>query len=83
MPKKRVRLADMQRELAAAYPSALLLFRAGDFAQAFNEDALILHKGLEYKLVLLGGDKPYLRVGFPWNNIALNNYGDSLITVTG
>lgn len=71
MPKKSVRLTELQRQLAAAYPSALLLFRAGAFAQAFNEDALILHKGLEYKLVLLGGDAPYLRAGFPWNNIAL------------
>ncbi|MDQ6968371.1 MAG: hypothetical protein Q9M14_06805, partial [Mariprofundaceae bacterium] len=66
-----VRLTDLQRELAVAYPSALLLFRAGAFAQAFNEDALILHKGMEYKLVLLGGDTPYLRAGFPWNNISL------------
>jgi len=71
LAKKRVRLTDLQRQLAAAYPSALLLFRAGAFAQAFNEDALILHKGLEYKLVLLGGENPYLRVGFPWKNIAL------------
>ena len=71
MAKKSIRLAEIQRQLAGDYPSALLLFRAGAFAQAFNEDALILHKGLEYKLVLLGGDKPYLRVGFPWNSIAL------------
>jgi len=71
MAKKSIRLAELQRQLAGDYPSALLLFRAGAFAQTFNEDALILHKGLEYKLVLLGGDKPYLRVGFPWNSIAL------------
>jgi len=71
LAKKTVRLAELQRQLAPAYPSALLLFRAGAFAQAFNEDALILHKGLEYKLVLLGGERPYLRVGFPWNGISL------------
>jgi hypothetical protein len=61
------RLIDLQQRLSGNYPATILLFKAGAFAQAFNEDALLLHKELGFKLVLLGSDKPYLRVGFPFN----------------
>jgi DNA mismatch repair ATPase MutS len=53
--------------LSTNYPAAILTFKAGAFAQTFNEDALLLHTQLKFKLVLLGADTPYLRVGFPLN----------------
>lgn len=56
---KNERLIDLQQRLSGNYPATILLFKAGAFAQAFNEDALLLHKELGFKLVLLGSDKPY------------------------
>lgn len=64
---KNERLIDLQQRLSENYPATILLFKAGAFVQAFNEDALLLYKMLGFKLVLLGSDKPYLRVGFPLN----------------
>jgi len=49
---KNERLIDLQQRLSGNYPATILLFKAGAFAQAFNEDALLLHKELGFKLAI-------------------------------
>ena len=48
------------------YPCYLLLFKYGNFFIALNDDAIILNRILNYKIIDL---KPHIKVGFPLNSI--------------
>ena len=64
------------REIKAQYPDALLLFRVGDFYEAYNEDAEQATKILGITLTHRGKAK-FLMCGFPFH--ALDTYLPKLV----
>lgn len=59
-------MIDLFRQLKLDYKEYLLLFKSGYFYVAFDEDATILNRLFDYKIVKL---KNNIKSGFPTNNL--------------
>ena len=72
-------MLEQFKDLKKKHPDAVLLFRCGDFYEAYEEDAEACAKILGITLTSRAGeeDKPYKMAGFPWT--ALDTYLPKLI----
>ena len=55
-------MLDDFRRFKSEYDNYILLFKSGSFYIGFNEDAIVLHKLFNYKIVTM---KNSIKVGFP------------------
>jgi len=57
-----VKLLDTYKKYKKDFPNSIILIESGEFYEALEEDAYILHFLLKYKILL---KKKFIHVGFP------------------
>lgn len=57
-------LFESSKDFRRDYARDLCIFASDSMVHAFDEDALILHRLLGYRLILLGTDTPYIKTSF-------------------
>ena len=60
-------LSDQYKAIKAKYPDAILLFRVGDFYEAFGKDAEVVSKLLGITLSLFNDNDSKASASFPYH----------------
>jgi DNA mismatch repair ATPase MutS len=68
-----MKVIDVYNEVKDKYPKYVIMIKVGNFYEVYNEDGVIVHNLLSYKVRSIGDNK---RVGFPI--VAYNKVTDCL-----